>query len=193
MFEAISAAIWFLKYTWWFWVIGVVIIIIISYFSPEEKEKRLNKAFFSEQYNREEVYPWFNHLYGLNIPENAKCELWICQDCLIFYYEIPIVLNYSKIITADYLTNEQITKHYVENTTGAIVGGLAFGPIGALLGGGTKTKYDVEKSYFLTITYKSNNEINTIILDASLARNQAKKFVKNLKNRIPNDSEVIEL
>lgn len=190
--------------TWWLWIIIVIVTIIAIYNSPEEKEKREKNrennqiehdkmVEYMDKYNCEETYLCYEHLYGLNIPEKASCNLWICEECLIIYYGSPIILNYSKIINVEVLNDTQIKKQYVDNTSGAIVGGLALGAIGAIIGGGTKTVTETNKKFFLTITYKSNDEIKCIIFDVTYSKVQAKKFAIDLKHKLNYDGEIVEL
>lgn len=190
--------------TWWLWIIIVIVTSFAICFSSDEKEKRQlkrendlkeseKKLEYQNQYNCEETFLGIKHLYGLNIPQNANCDLWICKDCLVIYYGAPIVLNHSKIIASNFLTEEQLKKHYVDNTTGAIAGGLAFGTVGAIIGGGTKTVYETNKKNYLTVTYKSNDETNSIIFDVTDSKVIAKKIVIMLNNKITSNEHVIEL
>lgn len=125
----------------------------------------------------------FEHLYGLNIPQGAMCDVWICSKRLVMYYGTPIILSYGKIIKVEMLDQTQFKKHYVDNTTGAIAGGMAFGTIGALLGGGTKAITDVDKKYILSITYDSDNSIKYILFDVTSNKYVAKEFVDDINFR----------
>lgn len=184
--------------TWWFWIIIIIVAAIVIFNSPEEKEKRetakniakKEEEYKTEQcdkYNRQDWITGYRHLAGLPIPENSECELWLCENSLIVFYNSPFVLNYSKIVNVDVQTKTEFKKSYVDKASGAIVGGLAFGAIGALIGGGTKEIVDSENSYFFTITYKSNETLKYIIFDVT---NLGKYGVKQFRNKLLNRTQL---
>jgi hypothetical protein len=180
---------------WWFFLALIIVFVIAICNTPDEKEKRRKKRELKEKeqqtkrdYRQKYHYiscdTMWKHLYGLPIPQMTECEIWECEDCLIFYDNHPYVLKYSQLIKAEFMSRSEVKKHYVDDTTGAIVGAAAFGAIGALLGGGTKTVTEVENSYFVSLTYKSNNEIRYILFDVTNSKVSAKNFVKKIEPHI---------
>lgn len=180
-------------------VTGIIIIavsyVLYSLLSPTEQEKRRIKKetkeketekrlYYSKQYQEISSSLSWVHLYGLPVSELAVCDVWECKNCLVFYCGHPYVLNYSKIINAEYMSQTEVTKHYYDDATGAIAGGLMFGPIGALIGGGTEVDEETKYRYFVRITYKSENGTNDVLFNVTDAQYSAKNFVRTIKKHI---------
>ena len=89
----------------------------------------------------------------------------------------------DKIIKAEILDQTQFKKHYLDNATGAIAGGMLLGAAGALLGGGTKTITESDKKYILAITYKSDDEIKYILFDVTANKVTAKNVIADINYR----------
>lgn len=187
-------------------IAAVIIFKLIAFFAnlyDESKSghkkaaaeaERRNKSELENQYGLISVERYYKHVCGLPIPENAECELWECNDCLLIYYGNPFILNYSKILSIELLSNTEVKKQYFDNTSGAIAGSLLLGPLGALVGGGKATATDIQTRYFVTVTYKSNDELNYIFFDVTDYRTQAKKFVYKIKSKIlANGNNIVEL
>lgn len=184
-------------------VILLIIVFVIYYNQPESKKEREKKR-LAESAEREKINGYkqkykckrtchFEHLYGLNIPNGATCDVWICSKRLVAYYGAPITLLYTKMIKAEVIDQTQFKKHYIDNATGAIAGGIAFGAVGALLGGGTKTVTEMDKKYILAITYKNENEVRYILFDVTYNKSLAKEFAKEINHRISKNAKEIEL
>ena len=94
------------------------------------------------------------------------------------YYGAPITLFYSKIIKAEILDQTQFKKHYLDNATGAIAGGMLLGAAGALLGGGTKTITESDKNVTANKVTAKN-----VIADINYRRT---KIVENKKPKEKN-------
>lgn len=124
------------------------------------------------------------HLHGLPIPEKSKCEIWECEEKLIIYYGSFFLLDYSKIMKIDIFTHSDIEKHYVNNASGAIVGAMLLGPIGALIGGGTKEITNYKNTSFFSITYNSNDEIKYIVFDISSSFASVSKFAEKIRKKV---------
>lgn len=146
-----------------------------------EREKRWD---LQKKYNMKScAYGWM-HLSGLPIAETAKCDIWECENCLVFYSGRPYVLDYSKLMNIEFLTRSEVRKHYTDDVTGAIAGGLLFGVPGALFCGGTKEITETESSYFVSVTYKSGKEIKNLLFNVTGTEYPAKNFVKKIRKYI---------
>nr|DAQ48868.1 MAG TPA: hypothetical protein [Caudoviricetes sp.] len=180
---------------WWLglFVALIVVVSIIMYFDDDAREQRKKRKLaqiaereqeieFKNKYKCKKSYT-LEHLYGLNIPQGAECGVWICSKRLVMYYGAPITLFYSKIIKAEILDQTQFKKHYLDNATGAIAGGMLLGAAGALLGGGTKTITESDKKYILAITYKSDDEIKYILFDVTANKVTAKNVIADINYR----------
>lgn len=176
-------------------VIAIIIFMIVHYNTKPEREKRQarKETAQNERQKRLDYYHKYQmidhqsfwiHINGLPVPEMSECEIWECENCLIFYNGYPYVLDYSKLINIEFMSRSEIKRHYLNNASGAIAGGMMLGALGAVLGGGTKTVTEEEYNYFVAITYKSDGEIKNIFFDVTKPRNAAKPFVKRLKTHI---------
>lgn len=121
----------------------------------ERKEKML-------EYNAQESGV-MQHIYGLDVPESAPCEFYICQDKYIFIRNnTEMKLSFDKITDVSLRTNREIQTQYVSSAGGAVGGALLLGPLGAIIGGRTKKKTDISTTTYLIIAYDKNGETSYI-------------------------------
>lgn len=98
------------------------------------------------------------HVNGLPIAENLNCEINSYNDRLEFKSGTTnIKLPRNKITDMCIKTDVEIQKQAVSSAGGAVAGGLAFGPLGAIIGGRVKTKNIRTATHYLIITYTDSN------------------------------------
>lgn len=158
--------------------------------SLSDKERRqvektsLNKAMLSDGHIK--TWSGFTALSGLPIPPKAKCSIRECNEKLIICYDtsVSFSLDYTKIINIECVSSTEVQKHYVDNTSKAIAGGMLFGFLGAMICGVTKTIVDTATTYFLAITYNSSNELKYLIFDVTDCYAMSRNFIKQIKEHI---------
>lgn len=124
----------------------------------------------------------FKHINGLNILENAQCEVLLYPDRYEFKSgTLKFNLSKSKVIDVTVKTDREIQQQYVSSIGGAVAGGVLFGPLGAIIGGRAKKKAIKTYSSYLIITYKDNGNIKYIGFDVTNAPFKAKKFESEFK------------
>lgn len=98
------------------------------------------------------------------VAENVAVKIIADDNNKQLAFEVPfsnldtIYLKYSKITNIDYLCETDIIEKQKSVAGRAVIGGIALGPLGAIVGGmsgiGTKSKKDVK--FYLIINYKPN-------------------------------------
>ncbi len=104
------------------------------------------------------------HVNGL-VQFSGEGELRIFVDRLEFsvggtQYTLPI----ERIISADILTQKQTEYIITQKLSHAVLGGLVFGDVGALIGGMPKSKAIETTEENLVITYEKDEEAKFIVL-----------------------------
>lgn len=126
-----------------------------------------------------------NHINGLPLAANVKCTIKSLPDSFEFSSgSMKFVLEKSKITDVSIKTDWEIRKQYVSSAGGAVAGGMLFGPLGALVGGRTKKKTNIEANGYLIITYISD-EVKYITFKIGFKMASAKKFVREFKKNSP--------
>lgn len=132
---------------------------------------------------------------GLDVPENCPCVAKISDGKLILDATgKQFVLSIDKIIDIKH-TMDVNDVQYTKN--GSIVKGMAgaavFGVAGAIVGGAPKTKTKREVTGGIIISYKSTNDIMTIVLAGKVNTLDCAALCDTLKPMINVRSETIEL
>lgn len=101
---------------------------------------------------------------GLPLAEETYCEIFVGEQNLCIEahkqtFNVPI----SNIIAAQAKTDVEIEKEVTSSAGKAVVGGLLFGSVGAIVGGRVKTKKTKTFSYYLIINYKSQNGATEVL------------------------------
>ena len=97
------------------------------------------------------------HVNGLPIAEGVNCKITMEADRFIFSSgSMNFELEKLKITDMCIKTDVEIQKQAVSSAGGAVAGGLAFGPLGAIIGGRVKTKNIRTATHYLIITYTDN-------------------------------------
>lgn len=105
----------------------------------------------------------------------------------------PAYLPYSQITSIGVVSEKEVIEHNKSVLGRAAVGGLVFGPLGAIVGGmsGTGTKQKVQNKYFFVINYHPADNIadtKAISLEIVGATLHLEKFTTALRSRIPSAS-----
>lgn len=130
------------------------------------KSKKKHKPKNEIKPNHRIVTGAYNHVYGLSIPENAPCKLFIHDDKIVIESSgVKFNLYKDKILDVCIKTETEIQKQYVSSVGGAIAGGALFGPLGAIVGGRAKEKKSKTKTKYLIYTYEKDNEVDYISFD----------------------------
>nr|DAQ35647.1 MAG TPA: hypothetical protein [Caudoviricetes sp.] len=106
----------------------------------------------------------------------------------------PKYLSYSQITSVGTAYEDEIVEQNKSVVGRAAVGGLVFGPLGAIVGGisGTGSKQKSQTRFFFIINYHSANnpgEIGVISFEIVGASLHSSKFIDALKTKIPQQPE----
>lgn len=105
------------------------------------------------------------YIAGLSFPEGVKAYVCLLSNGFAFS-----ALNQDVFLPEEKISSVSITKlsklYAVSNAGGAIAGGMALGPIGALIGGAPQLSMLETNSPLLIISYNSDDETKYIIFDA---------------------------
>lgn len=141
------------------------------------------------------------HQSGLPLAQDAECSIEYGEDKFVFSGSGNIFnLSFNKITDICVKTDEEIQKQYVSSIAGAVAGGMAFGALGAIIGGRVKEKKTKISSHFFIFTYKKDTEIDYISFELYCADgslyyvSQAKEWIKRFKaNHMQTDLEIRDL
>lgn len=123
----------------------------------------------------------FPHFFGLPLVEGSRCTL--CLDdgnVTITGQGVNFVIDKDKIL--DISVQHNVDKHYqaVSSAGGAIAGALAFGAVGAAIGGRSRVKSFNTVSSALVITYDKENSVQCI---AFKYKSKADVFARTFKKQ----------
>ncbi len=103
-------------------------------------------------------------------------------------YELPI----EKIENVQLMNQRQIQQVIEQSTPGMIIGGAAFGTLGAMVGGRVKTKEKIENHSILIIDYQSGDK-KQIILDVTKALKDSERVLNRFKELKPVQTSTVQL
>lgn len=136
----------------------------------------------------------FSHTSGLPIAEGLWCEMYSYPDRIEFKSGTTnITLARNKITDMCIKTDVEIQQQIVSNPGGAIAGAMAFGAIGAIVGGKSKTKNIKTTTSYLIITFINNQEELSYIIFNSTNNSSAYKFIKEFRELNVTSGAQIEL
>lgn len=162
--------------------IAMVIYQIITYTNPLSKEEKSERKKRKEELKATKAIT-LPHFYGLPVAEGTLCNLYLCEDKIVFESKgATFNLYKDKIIDVSDKSEEEISKSYVSSIGGAVGGALLFGPLGAMIGGRTKEKVDKEERFFLIFTYKEKNENKYISFLVNRDRTGIYDFIADFQN-----------
>lgn len=142
------------------------------------------------------IYTAFHHVSGLPLVDECLCEIFSFPDRLDFKYgATEITLSKSKIVDMTIKTDTEIQNQAVSSVGGAITGAVLFGPIGAIIGGRTKTKKVKNINEYLIITYSddASENLKFIVFDIKNNPPSAHKLVKEFQKNASSSNIKITL
>ena len=145
---------------------------------PTIKEKAL-------EYNAEH-YTSLQLTSGLPLAEHTNCTLFLTPDDLIIeameqQYTIPV----DRILAAQTKGDTEIMREVTSSGGKALVGGLFFGPVGAIIGARSKTKRIIQVTCYLIINYiNKDNETAVLAFSSGPYPSVSEKIARPLTERI---------
>lgn len=178
-------------------IIGLIVFIgLIACISNHLKRKKKLQNNLKE--NNASLSCPLLYLEGIPyLTPNIMCTVLATENKLIFKANTQnFELNYSQITNLQQITNMEIVQKNKSSIKRGVVGGLAFGPAGLLLGGlsGIGTKDTKQLKNYLVINYKSSSsdEINVLNFQ-SLNYNNCNKIITFVNSKITKDEQNIKL
>ncbi len=163
-------------------LVGIVIYQIIAYTNPISEEEKNKRETRKEELKATKAIT-LQHFYGLPVAEGTLCNLFLCEDKIVFESKgATFNLSKDKIIDVSDKSEKEITKSYVSSIGGAVGGALLFGPLGAMIGGRTKEKVDKEERFYLIFTYKEKDENKYISFLVNRDRTGIYNFIADFQN-----------
>ena len=134
----------------------------------------------------------FTHLFGLPLVEGARCTIFLEDGSIrINGQSVDFIIDKEKLRDISVQKNVEQYRQAVSSTGGALAGAIAFGALGAAIGGRTrmKTYNPVQKA--LVITYDKDDTVQCIAFKYNFrAYRLTEKFAKT---RPRFDSKTIKL
>jgi hypothetical protein len=90
-------------------------------------------------------------------PKGMKCHLALNPDSLDIS-GMSLTIPYKNIVTAQSLTKDEVSG--IRTASGALLGGLIFGPLGLVAGGLATALGWKKKKLYLTIEYKDDADVS---------------------------------
>lgn len=167
------------------WIFLLGLLVLMAFLCVKIQKDRNKKRAVIDKYDP--IYhAMLKHTDGLPIAQGAETNTFYCEDKFVFVRdnkEVSVAMD--KVLSVDWVTGKNLSSQQV---TGAAAGALVFGGIsGAVLGSLIAT------TYYLVITYKSNNEVKHIVMDCYLSGSFGSKVQKHFKENNCREEEKIEL
>lgn len=128
------------------------------------------------------------HVAGLPVAEGAACEIDMCPDKFSVsasgaVFELPK----AKVVSIERFTKKQLTQVSKANAGLAVLGGVAFGAAGAVVGASVgKTKTLTRYERFAAFTYSDDGQMKVLIFGYEPSADQMgsdkqtlRKFIKD--------------
>jgi len=141
-----------------FIILGIFIFLIIFCIKMliiTLKAKKERKIYIQTLKNQGvSIYAVFQHVHGLPLAESTLCEIFSYADRIEFKANSAVIkLAREKITDMCLKYDTEIQNQTVSSVGGAIVGGVMFGTLGAIIGGRAKNKEVKTTTQYLIITY----------------------------------------
>lgn len=160
--------------------------ILLLFKKPKSKEEKLaKKQKIEEQKEQEKRIIPLTHMAGLPIAQGILCQCVLENEMFTFSGEgNTFNLRYDKVTSLSIKTDVEIQQQYVSSIGGAVGGAVLFGPLGAMVGGRTVKKTNVDRTYYLIFTYLKDGNVDYISFE--IPYNYVSKAQK-IKTRFDNE------
>ena len=174
------------KFGWFLLLLGLFFITLV--FADWMSKAPERKAALAEKEKMAQMdCIWGNqlpHTTGLPVAEKVVCSVYYLPDKLVIEsgaanFSLPT----DRITDISVITDVEIQKHYTSSIGGAVGGALLFGPLGAMIGGRSKTQTSKTLTYFLVFTYLKDDEIKYVTFDATKKLIEARQLEKLFKEQ----------
>lgn len=126
-----------------------------------------------------------NLVEGLPIPQNTDLTIKLTPSELsIIGIGQEFEINFSKLMMIDLKSDVEMEKIIQQSAPGMVIGAVAFGVIGAMIGGRVKTKEKRVVNHFLIVNYQTD-ELKTIIIEATKDWHNAAQLVDYFRKLNP--------
>lgn len=175
----------------------ILFVILDIVFFKKYRDKKTGKTAEKKQAKKElkeaaERTIYGKHQTGLSLAQDAPCTIIAEDEGFKFTGGgNSFELNRGKITDISVKTDVEIQKQYVSSAGGAVAGGMAFGPLGAIVGGRVKEKKTRELTHYLIFTYRSNEEISYISFEIVYSMGVMKK-IERWKKELPGNVQQAE-
>lgn len=142
-------------------------------------------ALFSR--NKEKVFSNIQHVAGLSVLENCDCQVTAMQKgIVILCLGKELLIEYDKIKHVEFQMDVDEKKFKHHSLAKGVVGAVAFGTTGAVLGSipKTKTKREVIGYSFITYIDSEDSETTVVFRDKQVNSLVCAKMVDTLKPKI---------
>ncbi len=165
--------------------LAAVIVFCLVMAVKTSKARRAGKRALQDeknQFNAQDTLV-MNHVYGLDVPEDAPCTVCICPDRFVFVRnQTSFNLPFEKVTDVSVKSDVELRENYVSSSGGALAGGMLFGPLGAAIGGRAKKKTNVSVTKYLIFSYQKGDTVDYICF--LLFRDAfAKKCINAIQNQ----------
>lgn len=169
-------------------IVFIVIFSVLSIFclymailtsKAQAKQKQASNKRIRELSAKSKIVA--NHTIGLPMPEDMSCSLYLCDDKIVIDgNNMTFNLNKQKLINVTIKSDIEIQKLYTSSAGGAVAGAIAFGALGALIGGRVKEKKVNTVKNYLIFTYDKEGNPEYIVFDVTTAP-KCLEFVQDFK------------
>jgi len=170
----------------------IVILGILGHISSA-KGKKKEAAEMQSKGIKNRLYS-VKHVYGLPCPEDTRVTIEAYKDRISFSannvnYDLP----YGRINDVCMKTDFEIRTQTTSSAGGAVAGAMLFGPLGAAIGGRTKsTNYFDAKDYLIFTYTDKTGKIAYMGFQISMKKD-AKLFIEAVRPRLPKAPANVEL
>lgn len=125
------------------------------------------------------------------IDSERTIDMTLHDDCIEFTYPLskitPIKIDYYSILSYEKITDEEIRTKKKSVIKSAVVGGVLFGGVGAIVGALDATNGDKvtkkKKNYFVINALNDNGDEETYLLEIVPATKPHKEIIEQLDNK----------
>lgn len=135
---------------------------------------------------KDEKSTFGNLIEGLPIPQNTELSIKLTPDAVsIIGSGQQFEIDFSKLQLVDVKSDVEMEKIIKQSAPGMIIGAVAFGLLGAMVGGRVQTKEKRVVSHFLIISYQSD-ELKSIVIEVTKDWYNAAGLVDYFRKLKPN-------